>query len=241
MIGLDTFSLINFDKDIQVLRKWKIIPYKSFHVVSAETHKKTYSYKYLKRLMKEGIVKKMKLPKTNACIVIPSKFIIDEFNIPITKEQFTHDTIVSYVAASLIKLGGFQNAEFIFEHESKKFNAGAVIPDIEIIGVDQHSKDHFQLAIEIELSRKAFAKIDDKLMRYANDQTFDQVLYFFTSIELYEIFKNRVWASEENEVSKAISQKLTLVLIRDYLSLDETIMNSQCFSRGREGVLSDFF
>ncbi len=240
MNEIDNFSLMTFDRAIQTLKKWKIIPFKSFYLVSSDTHKKTYSYKYLARLINAGIATKMKLPQTNACVVLPSKRIIEDFNIPLTKEQFTHDTVVSYVASAFMTLPHFKDSEFIFEHESGKFHLGSVIPDLEIKGVDPKSFDEFHFAIEIELSRKAFSKIDDKLRKYAQDRTFDHVVYFFTSEDLYQLFKKRISTWEEGG-SKILSGKISLVFVTDYLSLHEKMMDLKCFSNGSEGILRDFF
>ncbi len=241
MMDIDEFSLLSFDGAIQSLRKWKIIPYKAFHVVSPETHKKSYTYKYVTRLIKAGIVRKLKLPRTNACVLLPSKKIMDDFNISLTKEQFTHDTIVSYVASAFVGLEQFKNCDLFFEHESIKFNPGSVIPDIELRGIDNISGDRFKIAIEVELSRKAFSKIDDKLNKYVSDEDYDHVVYVFTNLELFELFKNRISTDIETKTKKAIQDKFSLVLIRDYLLLEYSILDSRCFSGGKEGVVRDFF
>jgi hypothetical protein len=234
-------NLVNHEVAVDVLRKWKIIPLKFFYSISSNTHKKTYSYKFVARLIKSGIAYKRKLPQTTACVLVPTEKLMSDFNISINKDQFYHDVCVSYVACAFLSLEYFKECEITFEHELEKFRGGEVIPDIQLRSGPFAEKDIFHIAVEVEISRKSFLKIDEKLRRYALENRYDQIIYTFGTKTLYEVFKKRILEIEIDSPLAILKSKITLIYVKDFSDFKDDVMSSTCFSNNEEGVVNEFF
>jgi hypothetical protein len=234
-------NLVNQEVAVDLIRKWKIIPLKFFHSISPNTHKKTYSYKFVARLIKSGIAYKRKLPQTTACVLVPTKQLISDFSISMNKDQFYHDVCVSYVACAFLSLEYFKECDITFEHEIEKFRGGEVIPDIQLRNGVLAKKNIFHIAVEVEISRKSFLKIDEKLRKYALETSYDKIIYTFGTIELYELFKKRISEIEINSPIGILKNKITLIYVKDFSDFQNSLMSSTCFSNNEEGTVNDLF
>lgn len=94
---------------------------------------------------------------------------------------------------------------------------------------------------EVELSRKSFAKIDAKIANYIQDDTFDLIIYAFASEDLFNLFKKRIENYPNKEFQERVKEKITLVLIENYLTFPDEIFGSKCLHGGVDGFLGEFF
>ena len=238
---LNEISLAPFREVVRVIEKWKIIPLKYSGTIMDIKQSRASNYRLFENLENNGLAKRLKLTNTSGMILVPSKGLADYLKIPMNYEQFDHDKVVSYVAAGFLKAEAFRNHDLTFEHEFSKFNSGSLIPDIVFNGTSPKSGDDFRLAIEVELSRKAFAKIDAKIARYIQDNSFDLVIYAFASEDLFNLFRKRIESYPNEEFQKLVQEKITLVLIENYLTFPDEIFRAKCLHEGTEGFLGDFF
>lgn len=238
---LNEISLAPFKEVVRVIEKWKIIPLKYSATILDKKLSRASNYRLFENMEKMGLAKRLKLTNTSGMILVPSKSLTEYLKIPMNYDQFDHDKVVSYVAAGFLKAEAFKNQDLTFEHELSKFNSGSLIPDIVFNGISPKSGDEFRLAVEVELSRKAFAKIDTKIARYIQDNTFDLVIYAFTSEALFDLFKKRIDTYPNSEFQELVKEKITLVLVENYLNFPDEIFGSTCIHKGIEGFFGDFF
>ncbi len=238
---INEISLAPFKEVIRAIEKWKIIPLKYSETILDKKISRAANYRMFENLENHGLAKRLKLTNTSGMILVPSKNLADYLKIPMNYDQFDHDKVVSYVATGFLKAEAFKNHDLTFEHELSKFSSGSLIPDIVFNGISPKSGDEFKLAIEVELSRKAFAKIDAKIARYVQDNSFDLVIYAFASEDLYNLFRKRIETYENPEFKKLVEEKITLVLIENYLNFPDEIFGSKCLHNGEEGFLGEFF
>lgn len=238
---LNEISLAPFKEVVRAIEKWKIIPLKYSATIMDKKLSRATNYRLFEKLETFGLAKRLKLTNTTGMILVPSKSLTDYLKIPMNYDQFDHDKVVSYVAAGFLKAEAFKNQDLTFEHEFSKFNSGSLIPDIVFNGISPKSGDEFRLAVEVELSRKAFAKIDAKISRYVQDDSFDLVIYAFASEDLFNLFKKRIEEYSNSEFQLLVKEKITLVLIDNYFNFPDEIFRSQCVHNGVEGFLGDFF
>jgi hypothetical protein len=238
---LNEISLAPFKEVVRVIEKWKIIPLKYSATIMDKKFSRATNYRLFENLETFGLAMRLKLTNTTGMILVPSKSLTDYLKIPMNYDQFDHDKVVSYVAAGFLKAEAFKNQDLTFEHEFSKFNSGSLIPDIVFNGISPKSGDEFRLAVEVELSRKAFAKIDAKIARYVQDDSFDLVIYAFASEDLFNLFKKRIEEYPNSEFHLLVKEKITLVLIDNYFNFPDEIFRSQCVHNGIEGFLGDFF
>jgi len=166
---------------VSVIEKWKIIPLKHSEIILDMKISRAARGRLFENMVNHGLAKRVKLSHTSATILVPSKGLTDYLKIPMNYDQFDHDKVVSYVATGFLKAEAFKNQDLVFEHEFAKFNSDSMIPDTVFNGISPKSGDEFRLAVEVEISRKAFAKIDDKIARFIQDDTYDLVIYAFTT------------------------------------------------------------
>jgi hypothetical protein len=238
---LNEINLAPFKEVVRVIEKWKIIPLKYSETILDKKLSRATNYRLFENMENFGLAKRLKLTNTTGMILVPSKDLVDYLKIPINYDQFDHDKVVSYVAAGFLKAEAFRNHDLTFEHEFSKFNPGSLIPDIVFNGISPKSGDEFKLAIEVELYRKAFAKIDAKIARYIQDDSFELVIYPFASEDLFNLFKKRIENYTNPEYQALVQDKITLVLIDNYLTFPDEIFGSRCFHNGVEGYLGNFF
>jgi hypothetical protein len=238
---LNEISLAPYREVVRAIEKWKIIPLKYSETILDKKLSRATNYRLFENMEHFGLAKRLKLTHTSGMILVPSKGLAEYLKIPMNYEQFDHDKVVSYVAAGFLKAEAFRNHDLTFEHEFPKFNSGALIPDIVFNGISPKSGDEFKLAIEVELSRKAFAKIDAKISRYIQDDNFDLVIYAFASEDLFNLFKKRIETYPNPEFQTLVQEKITLVLIENYLTFPDEIFGAKCLHNGEEGFLGDFF
>ena len=238
---LNEISLAPFREVVRVIEKWKIIPLKYSETILDKKLSRATNYRLFENMENFGLAKRLKLTNTTGMIIVPSKNLAEYLKIPMNYDQFDHDKVVSYVAAGFLKAEAFKNHDLTFEHEFSKFNSGSLIPDIVFNGISPKSGDEFSLAVEVELSRKAFAKIDAKIAMYVQDDNFDLVIYAFASEELFNLFKKRIADYPNSEFRLLVKKKITLVLIENYFNFPDEIFRSQCIHNGVEGFLGDFF
>ena len=238
---LNEISLAPFKEVVRVMEKWKIIPLKYSETILDKKLSRATNYRLFGNMEKFGLAKRLKLTNTSGMILVPSKGLVDYLKIPMNYDQFDHDKVVSYIAAGFLRAEAFKSHDLTFEHELSKFSAGSLIPDIVFNGVSPTSGDEFRLAIEVELSRKSFAKIDTKIARYVQDNTFDLVIYAFTSEPLFNLFKNRIESYPNEEFKELVKERITLVQVENYLNFPDEIFGCKCIHKGQEGFLGDFF
>jgi hypothetical protein len=238
---LNEISLAPFKEVVRVLEKWKIIPMKYSETILDKKFSRSTNYRLFETLENQGLARKLKLTNTSGMILVPSKGLSEYLKIPMNYDQFDHDKVVSYVGAGFLKCEAFRNSDPVFEHEISKFSAGSLLPDITFEGISPKSGDEFKLAVEVELSRKAFSKIDTKIARYIQDDSFDLVIYAFASEDLFNLFKKRIQTYPNQEFQERVQEKITLVLIENYLNFPDEIFGAKCFHNGEEGYLGDFF
>jgi hypothetical protein len=238
---LNEISIAPFQEIVRAIEKWKIIPLKYSTTILDKKFSRATNYRLFENMENFGLAKRLKLNNTTGMILVPSIDLADYLKIPMNYDQFDHDKVVSYVAAGFLKAEAFRNHDLTFEHEFSKFNSGSLIPDIIFNGISPKSGDEFRLAIEVELSRKAFAKIDAKIARYIQDDSFDLVIYAFASEDLFNLFKKRIENYPNPEYQTLVQEKITLVLIENYLTFPDEIFGSKCLHGGVDGYLGDFF
>jgi hypothetical protein len=238
---LNEISLAPFKEVVRVIEKWKIIPLKYSATILDKKFSRATNYRLFESMEKFGLARRLKLTNTSGMCLVPSKGLADYLKIPMNYDQFDHDKVVSYVAAGFLKAEAFSNHDLTFEHEFTKFNAGTLIPDIVFHGISPKSGDEFHLAVEVELSRKSFAKIDAKIANYIQDSTFDLIIYAFASEDLFNLFKKRIENYPNKEFQERVKEKITLVLVENYLTFPDEIFGSKCLHNGIDGFLGEFF
>lgn len=238
---LNEISLAPFKEVVRVMEKWKIIPLKYTETILDKKLSRATNYRLFESMENFGLAKRLKLTHTSGMILVPSKALADYLKIPMNYDQFDHDKVVSYVAAGFLKAEAFGNHDLTFEHEFSKFSAGSLIPDIVFNGISPKSGDEFTLAVEVELSRKSFAKIDAKIANYIQDDTFDLIIYAFASEDLFNLFKKRIENYPNKEFQERVKEKITLVLIENYLTFPDEIFGAKCLHGGVDGFLGEFF
>jgi hypothetical protein len=225
---------------VNAFRKWKILPLKYYDTFIENPKSRTSTYRLIEGMVKDGFANYVRVRNSNYKIILPSKNLADYLKISVNLEQFDHDRVVSYVAAGFLKTPAFRYSDPVFEHEGDKFNFG-LIPDVILSGKSPKTGDEFKLAVEVEISRKSFDKIDKKIIRYIQDNHYDVVIYVFLSQELFDVFKKRLSQNENQNFRDVALSKIALVLVEDYLKFPEKIFESKCFFNSKEGVLGDFF
>jgi hypothetical protein len=238
---INELSMNRYSGAIELITKWRVVPAKYFSCLLGDSRKRSARYYFLNVLKEEKIISKVRLNRSRGELVIPSRELMEHFNLSLNREQFDHDTVVSYVASAFLEMEAFKEGDITFEHEVEKFSFGSVIPDIMLVGRNPRTGKEFKMAVEIEISRKAFSKIDGKISRYVSDDVFDVVLYLFTKKDLYELFKRRFSEYENHKFRGEVEDKIALALLEDFTNVSETLLNSKCYFAGREGVLSDHF
>lgn len=238
---INELSMNRYSGAIELITKWRVVPAKYFSSLLGDSRRRSTRYYFLNVLREEKIINKVRLARSRGELIIPSKELMEHFNLSLNRDQFDHDTVVSYVANAFLEMEAFKDGDITFEHEVEKFSFGSVIPDIMLGGRNPRTGQEFKMAVEIEISRKAFSKIDGKISRYVSDDAYGVVVYFFTKKDLYELFKRRFFEYQDQKLKGQLEKKIVLALLEDFTNVSETLLKSKCYFMGKEGVLSDHF
>lgn len=241
MEQISELSISRHSGAVELLKKWRVVPLKHFSALLEDGRKTTASYDFIRQLEKEKIVSSLRLSSLKGKIVIPSKELASYLNLTSNRDQFNHDTVVSFAASAFLELEAFNEKEIEFEHETDKFNHEALVPDFKLKGKSPKTGKPINMAVEVEISRKSFSRIDLKIERYVIDPEYSVVVYLFTGEDLYKIFKKRIQEYPDTRFQKAVGGKIVLVYLKNYTGKAKELLGSKCFFLGKEGVMSDFF
>lgn len=97
----------------------------------------------------------------------------------VSKETLLHDLKASQLVRMFRQRGWILSGALEHElHNKRQFgSSGRVVPDASLEGMRLGKP--FKLALEVELTVKSHARIQEKVRQYLEEATYDNVLYFF--------------------------------------------------------------
>lgn len=222
---------------INPLLKWRILDQKTLWEESSKTMGYRGFQKILARLEGVKILESKIIPYIKRKYVYLSPVgekIMNEGGRPlgINKENFFHDARLADLMRELIKIPTFSN--FLFEHEiiDKSFLRNVRhIPDALLIGRKKNVE--FKLAVELEVTRKSFSRIEEKVRFYLDEGEYDYVVYFFVSKRIKEAYENFLIERFKDSVKDRFF----------FFVLDEKgeTLESKGTFRGEEKILKEVF
>ncbi len=215
MNGLDILKINSIHLSyLTPLSKWKILDLKEMREeIDYPSHSTTFS-RVIRRLEKAMVVKSFKDPYSKKKFVFLTehgeKLVSSSSkSLSISDETMLHDAKVSQVSRMLLKRMYIESV--LLEHEiGEKFKSQ--LPDALIQG---RKKDvPFNIALELELTRKSRNRILDKVRKYINSSYYDYVLYLFPTENIYKSYKSHI----EEEFGKEAFERVILIWNNSLLS-----------------------
>lgn len=179
------------------LLKWRIMDVKSLKEAS-EFPKNYYSFcRVIRNLEEKKLLLSQRDPTNRKKYVYLSSLgeqalSGDEGTILIHPETLNHDRWVSEIIQGMLVRGWI--LDFKLEHEIKSKGISSIshglIPDAILKGEKQ--KVNFTMAFELELTRKNFPRMVEKLRQYAYGKEYDYFFYLFTNPRLMETYRQLI-------------------------------------------------
>ena len=215
-ISVDDMNILN------EIGRWKIILMRDLHSVLNKKFNYAHFTRKIKRLEKWGLVKSKFGSQKNKYVTLSakgSKHAIFPCFFEDSEKGLLHDIIST---GALIRLLDFEN--FVSGSVSEGMES-AVSPDGVIHAV--RNGEEYILAVEIELSQKSKSRVSHKFIKYAQEKSFDHVLYLTHKKTLFNAYRKVLEKTKEHIRNKII------------LSLDESLgvghcdyKNAACWTRG---------
>lgn len=173
--------------------KWRVIDLKS--IISECSFSLNYSSfcRTIRQLEKRGVVGSYRRHGEGKKYIYLTRLgeqLVGQEDSPtsINPETLLHDLLVSDFVRGLLELGSIDSFELEHEiHNKREFgSAGRLVPDAQVHG--QKNGKKFRLAVELELTVKSHARVEDKLRHYESQKYYDYFLYVFPKSNYLENF-----------------------------------------------------
>lgn len=199
------------------LIEWRVLDLKSL-MQEVEFHQSYHNFcRIIRVLENKKIIETYRDPYTRKKYVYISSQGENEFQLlqkhQLSKETLVHDIKVTEIARQFIDFGYVKEAtlEHYLTHKQDKFSDSGIIPDAVFKG--EKNGASFNIAFELELSRKKSDRLLTKLRSYLQQKNYKYIMYFITSeslllkyydyftIELGQEFKDRVFFFSSKNIS----------------------------------------
>lgn len=166
-----------------------------------------------------------------------SQLALTENPSSVSKETLIHDIMVSEIAKRFFEKGWINNVQLEHElHDKRNFRTTyKIIPDALLEGSKRGV--NFNVALEVELSRKNNQRILEKAKQYAASSFYNYVLYIFSKRKLsqkyLEVIKEGIEESDLNRFMFFADESLTTQMT--------DLSDIEGFFKGNEVKLSEVF
>ena len=229
------YSQLNY---LTPLLKWRIMDVKSLKDAS-DFPKNYYSFcRVIRTLEEKKLVLSERDPKSRKKYVYLSSYGEQALSgsdgtLLIQPETLNHDRWVSEIIQGMLSRGWIQ--DFKLEHEIKSKGVGSVshglVPDAILKGQKQNVD--FTMAFELELNRKNFPRIVEKIRQYAHGKEYDYFFYLFTNPRLMETYGQLI----KEKVSDEFHEQFMLFCGDESMRLEDFYG----YAIGRRMKLKDLF
>ncbi len=173
------------------LLKWRVMDLESLRKECFRATKYKNFHRIIRGLEKEKILEGYRDPHSRKKFVFLSPFgegqlSLKENPTAISNETLIHDLKVSEITRSFMNEGWIDEVELEHQiHDKRNFKLTyKIIPDA-ILYLEK--KGHkFQLAFELELTRKSNQRLIEKMKQYEDSSFYHYVMYFFPTQKLME-------------------------------------------------------
>lgn len=214
--------------------KWRVIDLQSIVKECVLGTNYFWLARTIRQLESKGVVKSYRRPKGGKKYVYLTRLgeeLVGHEENPagINQDTLLHDLLVSELVREFARLGWIDSWQLEHEiHNKRTFGAAErLVPDASVQG--RKGDKSFRIAIELELTIKSHARLEDKLRHYLGQKHYDYFLYVFPKANqrdnFLELIKSKFgdqaqtrlmcfcW-DQANELPEAIGsfkgQKLTL-------------------------------
>lgn len=190
------------------LLKWRVMDLESLRKECFRATKYKNFHRIIRNLEKEKVLDGYRDPHSRKKFVFLSPFGESELSLKenptaLSSETLIHDLKVSEITRSLFSKGWVDDVELEHQvHDKRNFKLTyKIIPDA-ILYLEK--KGHkFQIAFELELTRKSNQRLIEKMKQYEDSSYYHYVMYFFPSEKMMEKY---VAQAEENLGKDRISK-----------------------------------
>jgi hypothetical protein len=221
------------------LKKWRLLDLNSLQRESQ--YPGTYSgfKKLIQKLEKRDVLNSFRLGESRRKYVFLTKrggaqVGLDSAALNISTETLLHDLKVAQVCRSLLDLRAIKKVELeheiILEKGKNQYTPDALV-------YFENKGDAFQMAFELELTRKSKSKYLDKISFYLKSNYYDYVLYFFNDRGVMDSYKKHV----QGVYGAESFEKILLALNTNMNNKNPKFEESLVFFMGKEVQLKDIF
>ena len=184
------FYLEYYDNILRKVAKWRVVEAKLLYTLSEYQGTNRSFNRVLSNLEKTKLLKSTHLRgKSKFLYASPELNTIYKINTPLIQEEsLVHESIITTVTNKMLEWSAFESATLPHELISAKdFYVNNLMPDSVLHG--REDGDLFNLALEVELSRKSKTRVAKKLQDYLANEVFDHIFYIFNDRGTFEGYK----------------------------------------------------
>lgn len=173
------------------LLKWRVMDLESLRKECLRVPKYKNFYRIIRSLEKKNILEGYRDPFSRKKFIYLSSFgegqlSLKENPTALSKDTLIHDIRVSQIARGLLSRGWVDEVELEHQiHDKRNFKVEyKVIPDA-ILHLEKRGHK-YQLALELELTRKNNQRLIEKVRQYSASSYYSYVIYLFPSPSLMQ-------------------------------------------------------
>lgn len=192
------------------LKEWRVLSLLNLYELSNYPAKYSAFVKMIHNLEKKNLINSFRDPRFKRKYV----YLTKEGNLEtggevkspeISQNSLAHDSKVSEIVLELFQNNLCRN--FMLEHE---IDSVGMRPDAFLYG--EKKEQQFQIAFELEITRKTKSKLIPKLQSYIDSDKHDLVLYYFSKQGVLDSYRNFIkkefGSAGESKFAYALDQNL---------------------------------
>lgn len=177
------------------LLKWRILDVDSLREEAEVGQSYDAFCRIIRNLEKKSVIETFRDPSNRKKYVYLSprgEELLGFKDVPpsISMETLNHDKWVTQIVHSMLQKNWIH--DFKLEHEligKERFKSSStIVPDAALWGEIEGRA--FSMALELEINRKNFPRIVEKLRQYAHGESYDYVLYYFPNKSLMKTYSS---------------------------------------------------
>lgn len=212
---------------LRPLKKWRILSLKDLKNECHDTSSFSSFTRRIYRLEKDkNLLESFIDPYTKEKYVFLSQkgasYVSEKSDSPsLSPQTIIHDAKVSKLTRAFLKLELFRHHSLEHEYKQQLFTNKA---RADAILTGKKKKRDFQIALELELTRKAKPRIKNKIIEHLINNRFDYILYYFQDESLLKAYKRIIEEEYEIKTQNRVLYALNAKLMLKDFKFDETII-----------------
>ena len=216
------YYLEYYDNILRKVSRWRVVEAKLLYTLSEYQGTNRSFNRVVSNLEKTKLLKSIHLRgKSKFLIASPELNTIYKSSTPLIQEEsLIHESIITTVANKMLEWNAFESVTLPHEvvKSKKNFYVNNLLPDCVLHGMEEDGTK-FDLALEVELSRKSKTRVAKKLQDYLANDLFDHIFYVFNDRFTFEGYKRMLDTLIASSIDKKGKEASFRVLLGFYPSL----------------------